>query len=147
MQLILEELRQSDPPDAEHVLQELDKLKMLSVANGKVCATQILCLFCSSHPVVKFINVYVHVVINASYTQRKDLKVDEAKHNFHNLVHSLLKNPAARQQFFKVMKKYIAKGLVTSSNLIFAPISIWVQSAECESDVYSIWLRMSNVFS
>ncbi|XP_056598183.1 TERF1-interacting nuclear factor 2 [Triplophysa dalaica] len=65
--LILEELRQSDPPDAEHVLRELDKLQSSSPANGR----------------------------------RKDLKVEEAKRNFHTLVHCLLKNHAARQQFFK----------------------------------------------
>ncbi|XP_057198145.1 TERF1-interacting nuclear factor 2 isoform X2 [Triplophysa rosa] len=65
--LILEELRQSDPPDAEHVLREVNKLQGSSAANGR----------------------------------RKDLKVEEAKRNFHTLVHCLLKNPAARQQFFK----------------------------------------------
>lgn len=64
--LILEEL-QSDPPDAEQVLQELDRLQAFSIDSGR----------------------------------RKDKKVEEAKHNFHTLVHSLLKSPAARQQFFK----------------------------------------------
>nr|XP_055055401.1 TERF1-interacting nuclear factor 2 [Misgurnus anguillicaudatus] len=64
--LILEEL-QSDPPDAEHVLQELDRLQAFSIDSGR----------------------------------RKDKKVEEAKRNFHTLVHSLLKSPAARQQFFK----------------------------------------------
>ncbi|XP_056124660.1 TERF1-interacting nuclear factor 2 [Rhinichthys klamathensis goyatoka] len=33
--------------------------------------------------------------------RRKDQKVEEAKDNFKTLVHSLLKNPAARKQFFK----------------------------------------------
>lgn len=40
LQLILEELRQSDPPDAKHVLRELDKLQSSSAANGRVCAAQ-----------------------------------------------------------------------------------------------------------
>ncbi|XP_051754972.1 TERF1-interacting nuclear factor 2 isoform X2 [Ctenopharyngodon idella] len=65
--MILEELRQSDPPDAQHVLEELRKLQVSSILNGR----------------------------------RKDQKVEEAKDNFQTLVHSLLKNTAARKQFFK----------------------------------------------
>ncbi|XP_073692395.1 TERF1-interacting nuclear factor 2 [Garra rufa] len=65
--MILEELRQSDPPDAPLVLQELHKLQDASIPTGK----------------------------------RKDQKVEEAKHNFQTLVHSLLNNAAARKQFFK----------------------------------------------
>ncbi|XP_051981308.1 uncharacterized protein LOC127642103 isoform X2 [Xyrauchen texanus] len=33
--------------------------------------------------------------------KNKDQKVEEAKRNFHSMVHSLLKNPATRKQFFK----------------------------------------------
>uniref|UniRef100_A0A671P899 TERF1 (TRF1)-interacting nuclear factor 2 n=1 Tax=Sinocyclocheilus anshuiensis TaxID=1608454 RepID=A0A671P899_9TELE len=65
--MILEVLRQSDPPDAQHVLQELHKLQESSIPIGK----------------------------------RNDQKVEEAKHNFQTLVHSLLKNAASRKQFFK----------------------------------------------
>ncbi|XP_067256568.1 TERF1-interacting nuclear factor 2 isoform X2 [Chanodichthys erythropterus] len=65
--MILEELRQSDPPDAQHVLEELRKLQVSSNLNGR----------------------------------RKDQKVEEAKDNFQTLVQSLLKNTAARKQFFK----------------------------------------------
>ncbi|XP_051553813.1 TERF1-interacting nuclear factor 2 isoform X3 [Myxocyprinus asiaticus] len=65
--LILEKLRQSDPPDTPHVLQELGKLQAFSFTNRK----------------------------------KKDQKVEEAKRNFHSMVHSLLKNPASRNQFFK----------------------------------------------
>uniref|UniRef100_A0A672RZL3 TERF1 (TRF1)-interacting nuclear factor 2 n=1 Tax=Sinocyclocheilus grahami TaxID=75366 RepID=A0A672RZL3_SINGR len=65
--MILEVLRQSDPPDAQHVLQELHKLQESSIPIGK----------------------------------RNDQKVEEAKHNFQTLAHSLLKNAASRKQFFK----------------------------------------------
>ncbi|ROI46733.1 TERF1-interacting nuclear factor 2 [Anabarilius grahami] len=65
--MILEQLRQSDPPDAQHVLEELRKLQVSSNLNRR----------------------------------RKDQKVEEAKDNFQTLVHSLLKNTAARKQFFK----------------------------------------------
>ncbi|XP_077084247.1 TERF1-interacting nuclear factor 2 isoform X2 [Siphateles boraxobius] len=65
--MILEELRRSDPPDAQHVLEELCKLEASSIPSGR----------------------------------RKDQKVEEAKDNFKTLVHSLLKNAAARKQFFK----------------------------------------------
>uniref|UniRef100_A0A673JKZ0 Uncharacterized LOC107742281 n=1 Tax=Sinocyclocheilus rhinocerous TaxID=307959 RepID=A0A673JKZ0_9TELE len=65
--MILEELRQSDPPDAQLILQELHKLQDSSIPIGK----------------------------------RKDQKVEEAKRNFQTLVNSLLKNEAARKQFFK----------------------------------------------
>ncbi|XP_052458327.1 TERF1-interacting nuclear factor 2 isoform X2 [Carassius gibelio] len=64
--MILEELRQSDPPDAQRVLQELHKLLESSFPIGKM----------------------------------KDQKVEEAKRNFQTLVYSLLKNAAARKQFF-----------------------------------------------
>ncbi|XP_026072259.1 TERF1-interacting nuclear factor 2 [Carassius auratus] len=64
--MILEELRQSDPPDAQRVLQELHKLLESSIPIGKM----------------------------------KDQKVEEAKRNFQTLVYSLLKNAAARKQFF-----------------------------------------------
>ncbi|KAK9971449.1 hypothetical protein ABG768_024815 [Culter alburnus] len=65
--MILEELHQSDPPDAQHVLEDLRKLQVSSNLNGR----------------------------------RKDQKVEEAKDNFQTLVQSLLKNTAARKQFFK----------------------------------------------
>ncbi|CAM4519556.1 unnamed protein product [Leuciscus chuanchicus] len=65
--MILEELRRSDTPDAQHVLEELCKLEASSIPKGR----------------------------------RKDQKVEEAKDNFKTLVHSLLKNAAARKQFFK----------------------------------------------
>ncbi|KAG1936230.1 TERF1-interacting nuclear factor 2 isoform X1 [Pimephales promelas] len=65
--MILEELRRSDPPDTQHVLEELCKLEASSIPGGR----------------------------------RKEQKVEEAKNNFKTLVHSLLKNPTARKQFFK----------------------------------------------
>lgn len=65
--MILEELRQSDPPDAQLIVQELHKLQDSFIPIGK----------------------------------RKDQKVEEAKRNFQTLVNSLLKNAAARKQFFE----------------------------------------------
>ncbi|XP_058638400.1 TERF1-interacting nuclear factor 2 isoform X2 [Onychostoma macrolepis] len=78
--MILEELRQSDPPDAQLILQALHKLQDSSIPIGK----------------------------------RKDQKVEEAKRNFQTLVNSLLKNAAARKQFFKEFHLHYGGNYVAS---------------------------------
>jgi len=42
--MILEELRRSDPPDTQHVLEELCKLEASSIPGGRVSLAQTLVL-------------------------------------------------------------------------------------------------------